>query len=52
MNYIKITFSLLVTTLYFMVNMQWNMDFCSLNKFLINKSHFNVVFFSIGYSNK
>jgi hypothetical protein len=33
LNHIKTIFSLLATKLYFMSNMQWNMDFCSLKNF-------------------
>jgi hypothetical protein len=38
MNYIKTTFSLLISTLYSMSNMQWNMDFCYLNNYNDKKS--------------
>jgi hypothetical protein len=37
--YKDIFFKLLVTTLYFMSNMQWNIDFCSLNNYSKNKSY-------------
>jgi hypothetical protein len=51
LNYIKIKFSLLVTTLYFMSSMQWKMDFV-LKTILINKSHLNVFLFSTGHHSK
>jgi hypothetical protein len=51
MDYIKATFSLLVTTLYFMFSMQWKADFCfkdNSNK----RNHFNVVLLSIDHYNR
>ncbi len=51
MNYINTTFSLLITTLYSMFSMQWNMDFFK-KTIPVKKSHFNVVLFSIDHSNR
>jgi hypothetical protein len=51
LDYIKSTFSLLVITLYFMFNMQWNMNFCSFKGFNKEKTY-QCNFFLVGHSNK
>jgi len=51
MDYIKTTFSLLVTTLYSMSSMEWKVDFCFLDNY-IKKINFNVILLFINHYSK